>query len=53
MALQKNEDTLYLEPMNYQSVLYFEDFSGFPDNWKNNDFKKAYNLDFRVAVTSK
>ncbi len=43
-------DTLYVQPMNYEGILYFEDFSEDPDNWINKDFVKAYNLDFKVAL---
>ncbi len=43
-------DTLYVNPINYAGVLYFEDFSEDPDNWINLDFVKAYNLDFKVAL---
>ena len=43
-------DTFYVQPMNYEGILYFEDFSEDPDNWINKDFVKAYNLDFKVAL---
>ncbi|MBL4586639.1 MAG: hypothetical protein JKX84_06250 [Flavobacteriales bacterium] len=50
MNHQETGDTLYIAPMNYNGILYFEDFSEDPDNWINGDFRKAYGLDFKVAV---
>jgi len=44
------EDTLYIRPMDYTGILYFNDFSEDPDHWINYDFRKAYNLDFKVAL---
>lgn len=43
-------DTLFVQPIDYSGRLYFEDFSEDPDNWINKDFRKAYNLPFKVAV---
>lgn len=43
-------DTLYIEPINYNGILYFEDFSEDPNHWINKDFAKAYKLDFKVAL---
>lgn len=42
-------DTLYIKPLNYSGILYFEDFSENPDYWINHDFTRAYGLDFKVA----
>ena len=47
---QQPGDTLYVKPMNYTGILYFEDFSENPDNWINKDFCKAYDLNFKVAL---
>lgn len=49
MQYQGN-DTLLIEPIAYHGVLYFEDFSEDPDHWINGDFRKAYDLDFKVAI---
>ncbi|MBI1287188.1 MAG: hypothetical protein GC178_06370 [Flavobacteriales bacterium] len=46
----KGQDTLFVEPLSYNGVLYFEDFSEDPDNWINKDFRKAYGLEFKVAL---
>ncbi|MCF8275490.1 MAG: hypothetical protein K9J17_02055 [Flavobacteriales bacterium] len=43
-------DTLYVEPMNYEGVLYFQDFSEDPGNWINKDFTKAHEIDFEIAL---
>lgn len=43
-------DTLNVEPMNYQGALYFEDLSENPEHWINQDFTKAYGLEFKVAT---
>lgn len=45
-----DQDTLYVQPIKYKGVLYFEDFSSDPDNWINKDFVKAYDLNFKVAL---
>lgn len=50
---QGKGDTLYVEPVNYEGVLYFEDFSKNPDNWINEDFRKAYGLDFKIALKNR
>ncbi|MDP6908529.1 MAG: DUF6056 family protein, partial [Flavobacteriales bacterium] len=47
------DDTLVIDQIPYDGVLYFEDFSEDPDNWINKEFRKAYNLDFKVAVSAK
>jgi len=52
MNRQETGDTLYIAPMNYNGILYFEDFSEDPDNWINGDFRKTYDLDFKIAVKS-
>lgn len=46
-------DTLYVNPMNYEGILYFNGFSTDPDHWVNKDFAKAYGLDHKVAITKK
>ncbi len=43
-------DTLIIDPIIYDGALYFKDFSEDPDHWINKDFRKAYDLDFKVAV---
>lgn len=50
LAHKEMGDTLYIEPMNYEGILYFEDFSEDPDHWINRDFEKAYDLEFKVAI---
>jgi hypothetical protein len=50
LAHKEMGDTLYIEPMNYEGILYFEDCSEDPDHWINRDFEKAYDLDFKVAI---
>jgi len=51
MNHQTMNDTLYLDKINYDGVLYFEDFSADPNHWINKDFVRAYGLKFNVAVT--
>ena len=43
-------DTLYVKPLVYKGILYFEDFSENPDWWINYDFQKANELNFKVAT---
>jgi hypothetical protein len=43
-------DTLYVKKVDYTGKLYFEDLSEDPDFWINKDFRKAYDLPFKVAV---
>lgn len=50
MSHQEKRDTLYVQEIDYRGVLYFEDLSEDPEYWINQDFTKAYRLEFKVAT---
>lgn len=43
-------DTLYLRPLPDSGVLCYFEFNENPSYWINSDFKKAYGLEFQVAL---